>query len=347
MSSVRPKSIKSDLKQSSHFRLGPHFLLAPSTVIGSTLLTASDGSRLRTCPNHRSLLSLNFSETDTTPKDILIAEFVVISHRVLPHVHRSILISAASILLTLPGSQSTIQLRFCFSNEDNVVSEKHTPRFLFEESILSGFEPHFATSSSNGLNPLSPSSQSCIAPGLLSPESLGIKLKPIKTRGSLKRLDVDYIDLYYQHRIDTNTPIEDTMSELKKLVEEGKIKYIGLSEVSPKTIKRENAVHPITEVAGDRLPEGLSQLAWKFGNTPPKGSKGSVRAEASITCHLVHRNRIRNFFQIFFFNESIKRKLKSTKNQLHQPGIEPGSVPWQGTILPLDHWCFAEKLSSS
>ncbi|XP_062084497.1 probable aldo-keto reductase 1 [Humulus lupulus] len=64
--------------------------------------------------------------------------------------------------------------------------------------------------------------------------------------GSLKRLDVDYIDLYYQHRIDTSVPIEDTIGELKKLVEEGKIKYIGLSEASPDTIRRAHAVHPIT-----------------------------------------------------------------------------------------------------
>ncbi|KAA0067155.1 hypothetical protein IC582_024073 [Cucumis melo] len=63
---------------------------------------------------------------------------------------------------------------------------------------------------------------------------------------SLKRLDIDYIDLYYQHRTDTSTSIEETMSELKKLVEEGKIKYIGLSEASPDTIKRAHAVHPIT-----------------------------------------------------------------------------------------------------
>ncbi|XP_043814887.1 perakine reductase isoform X2 [Manihot esculenta] len=63
---------------------------------------------------------------------------------------------------------------------------------------------------------------------------------------SLKRLDVDYIDLYYQHRIDPSVPIEETMGELKKLVEEGKIKYIGLSEPSPDTIKRAHAVHPIT-----------------------------------------------------------------------------------------------------
>ncbi|XVF57250.1 hypothetical protein PTKIN_Ptkin06aG0189800 [Pterospermum kingtungense] len=65
---------------------------------------------------------------------------------------------------------------------------------------------------------------------------------------SLKRLDVDYIDLYYQHRVDTKTPIEDTMGELKKLVEEGKIRYIGLSEASPDTIRRAHAVHPITAV---------------------------------------------------------------------------------------------------
>lgn len=63
---------------------------------------------------------------------------------------------------------------------------------------------------------------------------------------SLKRLDVDYIDLYYPHRNDPSVPIEETMEELKKLVEEGKIRYIGLSEASLDTIKRAHAVHPIT-----------------------------------------------------------------------------------------------------
>ncbi|XP_042025476.1 perakine reductase-like [Salvia splendens] len=63
---------------------------------------------------------------------------------------------------------------------------------------------------------------------------------------SLKRLQVDYIDLYYIHRIDTTIPIEETMEELKKLVEEGKIKYIGLSEANADTIRRAHAVHPIT-----------------------------------------------------------------------------------------------------
>ncbi|KAA8548320.1 hypothetical protein F0562_000004 [Nyssa sinensis] len=68
---------------------------------------------------------------------------------------------------------------------------------------------------------------------------------------SLKRLDVDCIDLYYAHRIDTGVPIEVTMGELKKLVEEGKIKYIGLSEASPSTIRRAHAIHPVTAVQAE------------------------------------------------------------------------------------------------
>ncbi|CAH9074009.1 unnamed protein product [Cuscuta epithymum] len=63
---------------------------------------------------------------------------------------------------------------------------------------------------------------------------------------SLKRLQVDYIDIYFIHRIDTTVPIEETMGELKKLVEEGKIKYVGLSEAHPYTIRRAHAIHPIT-----------------------------------------------------------------------------------------------------
>lgn len=64
--------------------------------------------------------------------------------------------------------------------------------------------------------------------------------------GSLQRLQTDRIDLYYQHRMDPNTPIEDTVGELKKLVEEGKILHYGLSEAAPATIRRANAVHRVT-----------------------------------------------------------------------------------------------------
>jgi len=64
--------------------------------------------------------------------------------------------------------------------------------------------------------------------------------------GSLKRLGTDYIDLYYQHRLDPKTPIEETMQALAELVKVGKIRYIGLSEVGPSTIRRAHAVHPVS-----------------------------------------------------------------------------------------------------
>jgi aryl-alcohol dehydrogenase-like predicted oxidoreductase len=63
--------------------------------------------------------------------------------------------------------------------------------------------------------------------------------------GSLKRLGVDHIDLYYQHRVDPSTPIEDTVGALSELVAEGKVRHIGLSEAGPDTIRRAHAVHPI------------------------------------------------------------------------------------------------------
>src|ERR1700738_3584308 len=64
--------------------------------------------------------------------------------------------------------------------------------------------------------------------------------------GSLRRLGTDHIDLYYQHRVDTATPIEDTVGALSELVQQGKVRYIGLSEAAPETIRRAHAVHPIT-----------------------------------------------------------------------------------------------------
>jgi len=63
--------------------------------------------------------------------------------------------------------------------------------------------------------------------------------------GSLKRLGTDHIDLYYQHRVDPNTPIEDTVGALAKLVAEGKVRAIGLSEAGPDTIRRAHAVYPV------------------------------------------------------------------------------------------------------
>ncbi len=81
-------------------------------------------------------------------------------------------------------------------------------------------------------------------------ERLGISGKPDYVKSacdaSLKRLGVDVIDLYYQHRVDPQTPIEDTVGAMADLVKAGKVRYLGLSEAAPKTIRRAHAVHPIS-----------------------------------------------------------------------------------------------------
>lgn len=81
-------------------------------------------------------------------------------------------------------------------------------------------------------------------------EFLGVRGDPDYVRSaceaSLRRLNVDVIDLYYQHRVDPNVPIEDTVGEMARLKEEGKIRFLGLSEAAPATIRRAHAAHPIT-----------------------------------------------------------------------------------------------------
>ena len=81
-------------------------------------------------------------------------------------------------------------------------------------------------------------------------EFLGVNGKPeyvsSSCEASLKRLNVSTIDLYYQHRVDPDTPVEETVEAMAKLVKEGKVRYIGLSEASPETIRRANKIHKIT-----------------------------------------------------------------------------------------------------
>jgi aryl-alcohol dehydrogenase-like predicted oxidoreductase len=68
---------------------------------------------------------------------------------------------------------------------------------------------------------------------------------------SLKRMGIDVIDLYYQHRVDTNTPIEETVGAMKRLIEQGKVRAIALSEAAPATIRRAHKVHPIAAVQNE------------------------------------------------------------------------------------------------
>jgi aryl-alcohol dehydrogenase-like predicted oxidoreductase len=79
---------------------------------------------------------------------------------------------------------------------------------------------------------------------------LGVNGKPEYVRkacdASLERLGVEHIDLYYQHRVDSDTPVEETWGAMKELVEAGKVRYLGISEAAPETIRRAHGVHPIT-----------------------------------------------------------------------------------------------------
>lgn len=87
------------------------------------------------------------------------------------------------------------------------------------------------------------------------PGYVAISGKPAYVRAacdaSLKRLGVDYIDLYYQHRVDPQTPIEETVGAMAELVKAGKVKYLGLSEASPATIRQAHKVHPITALQSE------------------------------------------------------------------------------------------------
>src|SRR5437016_8443441 len=87
------------------------------------------------------------------------------------------------------------------------------------------------------------------------PEFRGISGKPDYVKqaceGSLRRLDVDVIDLYYQHRVDPDTPIEETIGAMAELVREGKVRFLGLSEAGAEAIRRAHAVHPITALQSE------------------------------------------------------------------------------------------------
>src|SRR6201981_2979624 len=117
----------------------------------------------------------------------------------------------------------------------------------------------------------------------------------VAVEGSLTRLGTDHIDLYYQHRVDPNTPIEDTVAAMAGLVAEGKIRHIGLSEAWVGTIRRAHAVHPITALQSEyslwtRDPEAtvlptLRELGIGFVPSSPLGRgflTGAIRSTGDL-----------------------------------------------------------------
>jgi len=100
-----------------------------------------------------------------------------------------------------------------------------------------------ATKFARRMDDATPGDMSTIGPPDGSPEHVRKSID-----GSLQRLGTDQVDLYYQHRVDPNVPIEETVGAMAELVEAGKVRHIGLSEAAPETIRRAQAVHPITAV---------------------------------------------------------------------------------------------------
>ncbi|KAF3324373.1 aldo-keto reductase 1 [Carex littledalei] len=177
---------------------------------------------------------------------------------------------------------------------------------------------------------------------------------------SLKRLGIEYIDLYYQHRIDTTIPIEETIGELKKLVEEGKVKYIGLSEASPDTIRRAHAVHPITalqmewslwtrDIESEIVPLcrelGIGIVAYSPLGRGFFGGRGVVeelKDSSYLTNHpRFSRDNMEKNKHLFFRLESLAKKHKCTTTQLalawvlHQ-GDDVVPIPGTSKIMNLD-----------
>ena len=135
-------------------------------------------------------------------------------------------------------------------------------------------------------------SHSGAGPGVLDSSPANIRTA---VEGSLKRLGTDRIDLYYQHRVDPNTPIEDTVGALAELVAEGKVLHVGLSEAGPETIRRAHAVHPIAALQTEyslwtRDPEAvllplLRELGIGFVSYSPLGHgflTGTIRSPEQL-----------------------------------------------------------------
>ena len=158
----------------------------------------------------------------------------------------------------------------------------------------------------------------------------------ISVEGSLKRLNTDYIDLYYQHRMDPATPIEETMGALSELVQEGKILHIGLSEAAPETIRRANAVHPVTALQTEyslwsRDPEAeilplIRELGIGFVPYSPLGRgflTGTIRSVDQLDETDFRRNNPRFAGKNLQTNIQIVEQVDAVAAQL---GVKPGQV---------------------
>src|SRR4051794_537452 len=162
--------------------------------------------------------------------------------------------------------------------------------------------------------------------------------------GSLKRLGVDTIDLYYQHRVDPSTPIEDTVGALAELVAAGKVRFVGLSEAGAETIRRAHAVHPITALQSEyslwtRDPEAeilplVRELGIGFVAYSPLGRgflTGRIRSLSDLDESDVRRQNPR------FAGEALQQNLRIVE-EVETVAREAGATPGQVAIA----WLLAQ-----
>jgi aryl-alcohol dehydrogenase-like predicted oxidoreductase len=168
---------------------------------------------------------------------------------------------------------------------------------------------------------------------------LGVNGKPEYVRSaceaSLNRLGIETIDLYYQHRVDPQVPIEETMGEMARLVEEGKVKFLGLSEASAETIRRAHTVHPISalqseyslwtrDVEEDVLPV-CRELGIGFVPYSPLG-RGFLTGEIKKAGDLAEDDRRRMFPR--FQGENLEKNV-ALVNRVEEIAKEKGCTPAQ------------------
>ncbi len=175
---------------------------------------------------------------------------------------------------------------------------------------------------------------------------LGVNGKPEYVRAacdaSLQRLGIDTIDLYYQHRVDANTPIEETVGAMAELVAAGKVKFLGLSEATPEQIRRAHAVHPITALQTEyslwsRDPEGelldtCRELGITFVAYSPLGRgflTGAITSVDDLAADDFRRNNPR------FTGENLQRNLDlvaAVRSLAAGKGVTPAQVALAWTL---------------
>jgi aryl-alcohol dehydrogenase-like predicted oxidoreductase len=154
---------------------------------------------------------------------------------------------------------------------------------------------------------------------------------------SLKRLGVDHIDLYYQHRVDSQTPIEDTVGAMAGLVKAGKVKYLGLSEASPATIRRAHKVHPIAALqteyslwerhVEDEILPAVRELGIGFVPYSPLGRgflTGTITKPADLGAGDARAGRYPRFAgEAFEKNQALVERVRAIADRR---GVTPGQM---------------------